>query len=69
MLGIKEKQLGAEQSDIAESLNNLASLYIDQGKYEEALPHYLRALTIMEKLLGVEHPNVAASLNNLASLY
>ena len=54
---------------MATSLNNLALLYDNQGKYAEAEPLYQRSLAIWEKALGPEHPNVAASLNNLAFLY
>jgi tetratricopeptide (TPR) repeat protein len=54
---------------VATSLNNLALLYYAQGKYEEALPLYKRALAIREKVLGPGHPDVALSLNNLALLY
>jgi tetratricopeptide (TPR) repeat protein len=54
---------------MATSLNNLASLLQDLGKYEEAEPLYRRALVIREKSFGPDHPEVRASLNNLASLY
>ncbi len=50
-------------------LNNLASLYHDQGRYADAEPFYKRSLAIKEKVLGPEHPNVATGLNNLALLY
>ena len=51
------------------SLNNLAVLYDEQGRYAEAEPLYKRALAIREKALGPDHPDVATSLNNLALLY
>ena len=51
------------------SLNNLAALYDDQGRYADAEPLYKRALAIREKALGPDHPDVATSLNNLAELY
>jgi tetratricopeptide (TPR) repeat protein len=51
------------------SLNNLAGLYKDQGKYPQAEPLFRRALAISEKSLGRDHPNVATSLENLAQLY
>ena len=38
-LKIREKQRGLDHPDVADSLDNLARLYQDQGKYEEALPH------------------------------
>ena len=43
------------------SLNNLALLYRDQGRYADAEPLYKRALAINEKALGPDHPNVATS--------
>ncbi|HLM43603.1 MAG TPA: tetratricopeptide repeat protein, partial [Myxococcaceae bacterium] len=36
--------------------------------YEQALPHYTRALALMEKARGPEHPDVAISLNNLGNV-
>ena len=55
--------------DVAQSLNNLALLYMAQGRYAEAEPLYKRALAILQKALGPEHPANATSLNNLALLY
>jgi tetratricopeptide (TPR) repeat protein len=37
-------------------LNNLANLYEDQGRYQDAEPLYTRALAIFEKKLGPDHP-------------
>ena len=54
---------------MATSLNNLASLYNDQGDYTKAEPLYKRSLAIREKALGSDHPDVAISLNNLAMFY
>jgi len=68
-LNIKEKLLGDEHPDVANSLNNLGIIYLQQGKYSETEPLYQRALTIREKALGSEHPAVATSLHNLAVLY
>ncbi|MBH8576113.1 tetratricopeptide repeat protein, partial [Nostocaceae cyanobacterium CENA369] len=63
-----QKELGLEK-ELATSLNNLASLYDSQGRYNEAEPLYIQALALTRKLLGEEHPSVASSLNNLALLY
>ncbi|MHC5722447.1 MAG: tetratricopeptide repeat protein, partial [Nostoc sp.] len=51
------------------SLNNLALLYNSQGRYSEAEPLLIQALTLTRKLVGEEHSDVATSLNNLALLY
>ncbi len=53
---------------MATSLNNLAFMYREQGKYAEAEPLYQRALAIVEKALGPEHPTVATALENYAAL-
>ena len=53
---------------MAISLNNLAVLYSNQGKYNDAEPLYKRSLAIDEKALGPEHPKVATCLKNYAVL-
>ncbi|MCA9998598.1 MAG: tetratricopeptide repeat protein [Anaerolineales bacterium] len=67
-LGIREKALGSEHADTAQSLNNLGALLDSMGNLAEARPYYERALGINEKALGPEHPDTASSLNNLAWL-
>jgi tetratricopeptide (TPR) repeat protein len=63
------KAEGKNGLDLALALNELALLYDNQGRYEEAEPMYKRSLDIWEKALGTDHPDVATSLNNLAGLY
>jgi len=65
-LVIREKLL--PNTFLSTTFNNLALLYVSQGKYAEAEPLYKRALDI-EKLLGKDHPSFATTLNNLAALY
>lgn len=61
--------LSVDESVRVTSLNNLASLYYDSGRDEEALPLYREVIAIRELELGPDHPEVAVSLNNLASVY
>jgi tetratricopeptide (TPR) repeat protein len=61
--------LGAAHPDTLGSINNLASLYQDQGRYGEAEPLLRRALAARERMLGAEHPDTLGSINNLALLY
>jgi CHAT domain-containing protein/Tfp pilus assembly protein PilF len=68
-LAIREKALGPNHPDVAQSLNNLAELYKDQGRYADAEPLFKRSLDIAEKASGPNHPEFAGSLDNLASLY
>ncbi len=68
-LQIDEETLGPDHQDVPASLNNLARLYVSQGRFAEAEPLYKRALSIREKTLGLDHLSVATSLSNLAALY
>jgi len=67
-LTIREKVLGAEHPETAQSLHNLGRLLQDQGDLAGALPYYERALAIREKVLGAEHPDTAISLNDFGAL-
>ena len=67
-LEIREKVFGKEHPDVANSLNNLAGIYHEQGKYEEAEPLLRRSLSIYKKAFGEESFEVAFGLNNLAVL-
>ena len=53
---------------MASPLNNLAILYVDQGKYAEAEPLYQRALHIWEQAFGAEHPYTRTAVKNYAIL-
>ncbi|MFN5390499.1 MAG: tetratricopeptide repeat protein, partial [Pseudanabaena sp.] len=67
-LEIRERQLGANHPDVANSLNNLAELYRAQGKYSEAEPLYVRAIQILEKALGSDHPNTVTVRQNYETM-
>ena len=47
----------------------MASVYYRQGRYEEALEHFARALAIARAALGENHPRVGATLKNMAHVY
>ena len=53
---------------MAQTLNNLATVYRFQGKYAQAEALYQRALAIKEKALGPAHSDVGVILDNLAIL-
>jgi tetratricopeptide (TPR) repeat protein len=67
-LAIDEASLGPDHTNVANHLNNLASLLQDTNRLGEAEPLYRRALKIDEARLGPDHPSVAIGLNNLAGL-
>jgi Tetratricopeptide repeat len=68
ILAIREQQLGANHTDTAVVLNNLALLLQDTNRLGEAEPLMRRALAITEASFGSDHPKVAIRLNNLAQL-
>ncbi len=68
-LALREKTLGAEHPDTANSLDALAMIYRNKGDYAHAEPLYRRALAIREKTLGAGHLDTAFSLYELAALY
>ena len=64
-LKIRESKLGPDHPDTAASINNLALLLKDQGKYKEAEPLLRQALKICETQLGPDHPTTKIIRNNL----
>jgi CHAT domain-containing protein/Tfp pilus assembly protein PilF len=68
-LETRERVLGPEHPDVAQSLHGLAVICHVNSDYAKAEQLYQRALAIREKTLGPEHPSVATSLNNLAALH
>lgn len=60
---------GKTHINVAESLNNLANLYVASSQYSKAKYLYEEIFRITKCLLGEEHPDVATSLNNLAVVY
>ena len=53
---------------VTRSLDSLARLYHEQGRYADAEPLYGRALAIEEKSLGQDHPALAERLEIHANL-
>jgi CHAT domain-containing protein len=67
---LKEAEaFGETDQRLALTLNNLAVVYREQGRYAEAEQLSRRSLAIRERALGPEHPDVGGSLNNLAALF
>src|SRR5262249_14718706 len=69
VLAVREKTLGPNHPDVAQTLNNLANVYQSESKHARAEDLYRRAIAICEKALGPGHPDVAAILDNLAGVY
>ena len=66
---MKESELGPVHPDVATSLNNLAQLYVAQGRDSEAAPLLERSLAIQAKALDNEHPVLGRTLTLLAEVY
>jgi tetratricopeptide (TPR) repeat protein len=60
--------LGKEHPSTLMSMNSLAMVLKDQGKYEQAEEMLRQALRLRETVLGKEHPSTLMSMNNLAGV-
>ena len=49
-------------------LSSLATLYLNQGKYEQAEPLFQSALRISEQVQGPEHPDTGITVRSYAYL-
>ena len=63
-MSIREKALGPDHRDVGSTLNNLAVLYNNQGRFANTEPLYKRALSIREKALG---PTTRMSVSRLTT--
>lgn len=68
-LEMRERVLGPEHPDCAQSLNNLAALNSEKKHYERAEELYERALNIRRQALAPDHPSLAYTVKHLAMLY
>ena len=57
---------GKEHPHTLTSMNNLALVLGNRGKYEQAEEMHRQVLGLKETVLGKEHPDTLASMNNLA---
>ena len=63
------ESFGPQDTRLPRRLDNLAKLYLVEGRYAEAYPLYKRSLAIREKELDGRHPDVAKSVHDLAEIY
>ncbi|XP_032725577.1 nephrocystin-3 isoform X2 [Lontra canadensis] len=68
-LEIRETALDPDHPRVAQSLHQLASVYVQWKKFGNAEQLYKQALEISENAYGVEHPHIARELEALATLY
>jgi tetratricopeptide (TPR) repeat protein len=68
-LVIREKTLGLEHAEVANSLRNLANLYETMGRWSYAERFHKRAIEISEAEFGTDHPSVMINLQGLSENY
>lgn len=68
-LEIRETALDPDHPRVAQSLHQLAGVYVQWKKFGNAEQLYKQALEISENAYGAEHPRVARELDALAMLY
>src|SRR5215510_13209006 len=69
---IEELRAATENDRALQEARKLYKKAVDlrnAGKYDEALPHFERALEIRERRLGPDHPDVSQAINGLATLH
>jgi tetratricopeptide (TPR) repeat protein len=54
---------------VAQTLNNIGSVYKGKGDYEKAVEHYNKCLEIETKIKGADSIDVAVTLNNIGGVY
>ncbi|XP_069928911.1 nephrocystin-3 isoform X3 [Oryctolagus cuniculus] len=68
-LEIRETALDPDHPRVAQSLHQLASVYVQWKKFGNAEQLYKQALEISENAYGADHPRTARELEALATLY
>ncbi|XP_035299800.1 nephrocystin-3 isoform X3 [Cricetulus griseus] len=68
-LEIRETALDPDHPRVAQSLHQLASVYVQWKKFADAEQLYKQALEISENAYGADHPQAARELEALATLY
>jgi serine/threonine protein kinase len=67
-LALRRQELGPQHDDTVGIINDLALVFISQGKYDEARKHFEEVATIRRHTLGTENQLTLRSLNNLANV-
>ncbi len=60
--------LHAQSEALKDAYRQGLTLY-EAGRYEQAIPHWRKALELGEREFGPDHPKAANLLNSLAKLY
>jgi hypothetical protein len=65
----KEEALGPDYTLTLDTVQNLGTLYKDQGRLAEAEKMCIRALRGRGETLGPDHTSTLSTVNNLGLLY
>ncbi|KAL8907713.1 MAG: hypothetical protein Q9171_005754 [Xanthocarpia ochracea] len=65
----RKAAIGEEHPDTLTSMNNLASIYLNQGRWKDAQGLEEGVLETRKRVSGEEHLDTLISMNNLASTY
>ncbi len=68
-IALSEQLYGKDHPSTATSYNGIGLVYFEQGKINNALEFFQKALNIREKVLGSEHKDTATSYNNIGWIY
>jgi hypothetical protein len=66
---VRKRILGEEHPDTLISITHLASIYTNQGRWNEAEVLEEQVMEVRKRILGEEHPDTLISITHLASIY
>ncbi|KAF8634152.1 hypothetical protein AX15_001052 [Amanita polypyramis BW_CC] len=69
MMEMRKAKLGEDHPDTLTAMNNLAMIYLDQGRYNEAKKLQVYVMEARKAKLGEDHPDTLTTMNNLAMIY
>ncbi|KAF3159962.1 hypothetical protein TWF751_000514 [Orbilia oligospora] len=64
-----QEEQESENQTLFGHVHNIALVFSNQGKYDEAMQWYERALAGREKALGKDHPSTLSTINNIAGVF
>jgi hypothetical protein len=65
---MRQRLFEGDNPAVANSLNNLAVLRYNQGRFQESESLLLQALEMRQKILGSQHPDTQSTLDSLQYL-
>lgn len=69
VIGMAEREWGAEAAEVADLWGQLGVLYTDLERYREAERAFMAAKAIQDKTLTADDPRVAMLIHNMGELY